>query len=110
MPSPFAEVWRNTTPLRIRVKGFSKFKSFIGEDGTLELEIERVTLKDVLRILCKNCGKTFEDTLWDKHTEEIRTANFVMVNGRYYLNLPHRLNTVLQEGDEITIMPMYSGG
>ncbi|MBL7212700.1 MAG: MoaD/ThiS family protein [Desulfobacteraceae bacterium] len=94
----------------IKVTGYLKFKAVIGNQFLLELEAEKATLRDALRLLSRQYGKTFEEMVFDPQTREIRRSNLILLNGKSYLNVPNPFNTELKEGDEITLLPVVAGG
>ena len=96
--------------MRIKVTGYLKFKGLIGDEASLELETEKATLRDALKVLCNQYGKRFESILFEPLTEEIRRSNLILLNGQPYINLGKRLNTELKDGDEITFSAVLTGG
>lgn len=96
--------------MKIKITGYVQFRAFIGDQVFLALESKKTTLRDTLHILCEKYGKKFEEMLWDTRTEKIRRANLVMLNSHPYMNLRDGLDSELKEGDEITIIPMLTGG
>jgi MoaD family protein len=96
--------------VRIKVTGYLKFKGLIGDEAPLELETERATVRDALKVLCNQYGERFESILFDPYTKEIKRSNLVLLNGQPYINLGKRLDTELKDGDEIAFCPVLAGG
>ena len=96
--------------VKIRVKGYLRFKGLVGGEATLELETETATLRDALDALCRQRGKRLESILLDPSTKEIRRSNLVLLNGQPYMGLGKRLDTELKDGDEIAFCPVLAGG
>ena len=96
--------------MKIKVTEHVQFRAFIGDHVILALESKKTSLRDILHILCEKYGKRFEEMLWDTRTEKIRRANLVMLNSHPCMNLRDGLDSELKEGDEITIIPMLTGG
>ena len=96
--------------MRIKVTGYLKFKGLIGDEASLELETEKATLRDALKVLCNQYGERFESILFDPFTKEIKRSNLILLNGQPYINLGKRLDTELKDGDEITFSAVLAGG
>ena len=96
--------------MRIKVTGYLKFKGLIGDEVSLELEAERATVRNALKVLCNQYGERFESVLFDPRTKEIKRSNLVLLNGQPYINLGKRLDSELKDGDEITLRPVLVGG
>ena len=96
--------------MRIKVTGYLKFEGLIGGEVSLELEAERATVRDALKVLCNQYGERFESSLFDPSTKEIKRSNLVLLNGQPYINLARRLDSELEDGDEITLRPVLVGG
>ncbi len=96
--------------VRISVTAYGKFRGLMGGEVSLELEAERATVRDALNALCSQYGWGFESTLFDPATKEIKRSNLVLLNGQSYINLARRLESELEDGDEITLGPVLVGG
>ena len=96
--------------VRITVTAYGKFRGLVGYEVSLELEAERATVRDALEALCNQYGEGFERTLFDPSTKEIKRSNLVLLNGQSYINLAGRLDSELEDGDEITLGPVLVGG
>ena len=96
--------------VKIKVTGHLRFNDFIGGEVSLELEAERATVRDALKVLCNQYGERFESFLFDPYTKEIKRSNLVLLNGQPYINLARRLDHELKDGDEITLSPVLVGG
>jgi molybdopterin synthase sulfur carrier subunit len=96
--------------MNIRVKGYFTFKKIIGGKAVLKIDIEKATIKDVLKDLSKKFGQDFKEVIFDPKTQEISSHIRILVNGRHYQYLPDRLNTELKEGDEVALFPPIAGG
>jgi molybdopterin converting factor small subunit len=96
--------------VKIKVSGYLKFRGLIGDEAILELETEKATLRDALKVLCNQHGERFESILFDASTKEIKRSNLVLLNGQPYINLGKGLDTELKDGDEITFSPVLAGG
>jgi len=96
--------------MKIKVKGYFTLKKVMGGKAVLEIEIEKATIKDVLKDLTENFGQDFKDAIFDPKTQEVSSHIRILVNGRHYHYLPNRLDTELKEGDEVALFPPIAGG
>ena len=96
--------------MKIKVKGYFTFKKVMGGKAVLEIDLEKATIKDVLKDLSENFGRDFKEAIFDPKTQEVSSHIRILVNGRHYQYLPNRLNTELKEGDEVSLFPPIAGG
>ena len=96
--------------MKIKITGYLKFRGLIGNEVSLELQTEEATLRDALEVLCNQYGERFESFLFDPSTREIKRSNLILLNGQPYINLSKRLDSKLQDGDEISFRPVLKGG
>jgi molybdopterin synthase sulfur carrier subunit len=85
---------------KIRVKLFANFREFT---KTKELDIEGITVKDVLVTLCQKYPGLADMLFRD---ENLRPHINVFLNGRNIAGL----DILLKPDDEIAIFPPVSGG
>ena len=76
--------------------------------GEKEVEVEASTLKEALRRLISKYGKDFRERIYDETGNPRRFIN-IYVNGKD-IRFLNRLETTLNHGDNISIMPAVSGG
>ncbi|MES0361913.1 MAG: MoaD family protein [Anaerolineales bacterium] len=96
--------------MSIRVKGYLTFRDVIGEQSFSLTEDHARTLNQLLDWLSSELGKDFTDLIFDPQTNQLSQYVSVLVNGRHYSHLPDKLDTQLQEGDEVSIFPPLAGG
>ena len=96
--------------VRITVTAYGKFRSIMGSEVSLELEANRATVMDALKALCDHYGERCESFLFDPSSGEIKRSNLVLLNGQSHINLARRLDSQLEDGDEITLSPVLVGG
>ena len=94
----------------VRVKGYLTFRDVIGEQFYPLNENKNQTLNQLLDWLSSQLGQEFTDLVFDPHTNALSQHVSVLVNGRHYSHLPDKLDTRLQEGDEVSIFPPLAGG
>jgi molybdopterin converting factor small subunit len=76
---------------RVKVKFVSVFAEKLGRERVYELE-DNTTVEDLVEII-------------SKELEEVKSKGVVYVNYRF-----PRERQVLNDGDEVLIMPLYAGG
>ena len=76
---------------RVKVKSVSVFAEKLGKEGVYELE-DNATVEDLVEII-------------SRELEDVKSKGVVYVNYRF-----SRERRVLNDGDEVLIMPLYAGG
>ena len=94
----------------IKVKGYLTYREVIGDCEIEQRNDVPVTLLDFLRELAAEIGGEHGRSLFDNESGTVGQSVAVMHNGRHYNHLPDRLNTVLQDQDEIAVFPPGAGG
>jgi molybdopterin synthase sulfur carrier subunit len=95
--------------ITVRVKTILHFKKIIGSgEVTLSLP-EGSTLENLLVMMVKRWGKKLSSRLFESNGSRPLPHIRLMVNGRDIAFL-NRLETELQEGDEVVILPPVAGG
>jgi molybdopterin synthase sulfur carrier subunit len=93
----------------VRVKGYLVFKDLVGELNIQKTAGEILTLQALLQRLCSEKGQAFEQAVLDS-SGNLQDSIAILVNGRHYNHLPGKLDTELEEGDEVAIFPPMAGG
>jgi len=96
--------------LIIKIKGYLTYRDVIGQREVEQPDDVPVLLLDFLRELAAEIGGEHGRALFDEEAGTIGHAVVVMHNGLHYNHLPERLNTVLQDQDEIAVFPPGVGG
>ncbi len=96
--------------VKIRFKGYLKFKKFLGNSAGIEIEMNGGAIEDVLETLASRFGAKFESAVYDAGTKRFKRSNMILVNGQSYLNLADKLKTELKDGDEVILLPVITGG
>ena len=94
----------------IKVRGYLTFRDIIGERSIAIMDGEILTVNDLLIRLSQELDQRFRGTIYDPRTKILGEHVAVIINGRSYHNLPDKLETQLQEGDEVAIFPPMAGG
>ena len=96
--------------MKITVKPFLTLRPVMKNLTRIEWEVEGITLRELLDRLCEKFGDDLKCQVFDPKTQDISDMLKVLVNGRHYTTLPDRLETLLQDGDEIALFPPVAGG
>ncbi len=95
--------------MRVRVRLFTILRELAGKgDIALEFNVEVVTVSDVLRELVRRFGRNFGDYLLNQRGK-VQDHLQLLVNGRN-IELMKGLDTHLEEGDIVAIVPPVGGG
>ena len=76
----------------------------------IELDVDGGTLRELLDLLCEEFGEELKQQVFDRKTNKVSKMLKVLVNGRHYTTLPNKLETYLQDDDEIALFPPIAGG
>ena len=90
---------------QVRVDLLGVLSSLAGER---RVSLEAATLQQAIETLAADKGEEFKTRLFDKNGEPRKFIN-IYVNARDYRFL-NKLETELQDGDVISIIPAVSGG
>jgi MoaD family protein len=96
--------------MKVKVRGYLTLKTAMGDNGLLEVETEKATIRKVLVELYYRFGGEFKDMIVDPATGEISPNVKILVNGRRFISLPGQLDNELDEGDEVGLFPPLAGG
>jgi MoaD family protein len=96
--------------MKIQIKGFFSIKEAMGSQGEYELEVDHTTIRELLIELSERYGKRFKDEVFDPLTNDVKSENQILVNGRHYRYLTNGLNAELKDGDLLAIFPAVAGG
>jgi sulfur-carrier protein len=93
----------------VKVRTILTLKTIMGS-GETELSLpEESTLGQVITTLVNRGGDELASYLYEPNSKSLRPYIRLMVNGKDIAFL-ERMETVLQNGDEVLILPPVSGG
>jgi molybdopterin synthase sulfur carrier subunit len=96
--------------MNIWVKGYLTFRDVIGDIIILENEAGSYRLGQLLERLSIEHEESLGYKIFESGDGRVREHIAVLVNGVHYSHLPDRLETELNDGDEIAIFPPIAGG
>ena len=96
--------------LRVKVEYLGHIKNMTDNKREEEIETaENVTITDLLTLLSKKYGEPFKKAIYEPKGSDVKPNYIITVNG-YLLNQLKGLQTKLNKGDHITLLPIVSGG
>jgi MoaD family protein len=96
--------------VKIQIEYLGHVRNLLNTKRQEEIELnENATVQDLLTILVTKYGEPFKETIYQPGSMDLRTNFMATVNG-HLLNQLKGVNTKLQVGDKVTIMPVVSGG
>jgi molybdopterin synthase sulfur carrier subunit len=96
--------------MAVRIKGYLTFRNVVGEQHFPLPDGDTQTLNDLLDWLSMQLGTEFTEMAFDPQNGALSRQVSVLINGRHYSHLPERLDTQLEDGDEVSIFPPLAGG
>ena len=96
--------------MRIRVRGFLTVRDVLGGRKVVNVEVEEATITGLLRKLSVQFGESFEQMFFDPGNGAVSEQVAILVNGCHYSHLPHGLDTVLKDEDDVALFPRIAGG
>jgi molybdopterin synthase sulfur carrier subunit len=97
--------------LQISIRFFTSLREITNKkEETLRFpEGEKVTVDKVLKTLAQRYGKRFVEYVYDAKTDEVKDFLQFLVNGKSAATL-NGLQTELEDGDVLAILPPVGGG
>jgi len=96
--------------LKIRVEFLGHIRNVIGSEREEEVEIsEGSSIADLLMVLSEKYGEPFKKAIFEKSGADVKSNYIITVNG-YLLNQLKGLDTRLKNDDNVTLLPIVSGG
>ena len=96
--------------MKIRVKSFLTLRKVMDGQASLEIEVEALTIRQLLEQLCDRFGENLRNMIFDPETQGQSQDINILINGRHYRHMPDRLDSDLKDGDEVCIFPLIAGG
>jgi MoaD family protein len=96
--------------MKITVKTFLTLRQIMRNHAKFEMVVDEMTLRELLDLLCEEFGEELKQQVFNRKTNGVSKMLRILVNGRHYTTLPEKLETRLQENDEIALFPPLAGG
>ena len=96
--------------MTITVKGYLTLRYVMENRACIDIDFRPMTIRDLLIVLAKKYGPDFRAMVFEDASDNIGIHIRVLVNGRHYGTLPNKLDTMVEDGDEIGIFPPVAGG
>jgi MoaD family protein len=91
------------------VKLFARLRQ-VARTNEIEIKVgDKSTIRDVLEMTIKTFGPNFEKNLKDKNTNEF-TPFLIMIGRKEISSIKGDLNTIVKDGDEISLLDPVGGG
>ena len=95
--------------ISVKVQTILDLKRILGKREVELLVPEGSTVEDLLRKMTERWGEELSSRLFEPGTHRLFSHIQIMVNGRAMAFLK-RMETVLQDGDDVLILPPAAGG
>ncbi len=92
--------------MRVLVRAFAKFREIAGEEACFDLK-EGSTLRDLLKAITTSNPELADDLFG---SDGIVGEGITILRNRKGVELSYLSKTVLEEGDEVALLPPFSGG
>ena len=92
--------------MKVLVRAFAKFRDIAGAETSLDLK-EGSTIRDLLEAISASHPE-LEDYLFN--SDGTIGDGVTILRNRKGPEVPDPRNTVLEEGDEVALLPPFSGG
>ncbi len=100
---------QDSKSITVKVRTILSLKQILGQ-GEIEMSIaEGSSLTELLAAMVERWGDELSSSLFEPKSKNVLPYIRLMVNGRDIAFLA-RMETVLQNGDEVLILPPVSGG
>ena len=96
--------------MRISIRGFLTLRRVMHARAVFDYGGDSLSVDGLLRELSLRYGEGFRKMIFEPDTHTLNRHIRILVNGRHYSHLPQKLNTPLQEGDEVCLFPPIAGG
>lgn len=94
--------------LNVTVRPLGVFRGLVGKDH-VKLKLEHATVRDVIQAVAEMLPSEARTMLIDPELNDPRSNAIILLNGRE-INVLEGLETMLSDGDEVTVIPVAHGG
>ena len=94
--------------LNVKVRLLGVFRGLAGKD-LLQLRLESATVRGVIQAVSEALPTETAATVIDRGLDDSQLNALILLNGRE-ISVLEGLETIVSEGDEITLIPVVHGG
>jgi molybdopterin synthase sulfur carrier subunit len=96
--------------LKVKVEYLGHVRNIIGSVREEEVDIrDGSSVANLLVVLSEKYGDSFKKAVYEKSGTDVKSNYIITVNG-YLLNQLKGLETKLKNNDQVTLLPIVSGG
>jgi len=96
--------------MEVKIRFFTTLREITNKrEETLTTSNPKTTVSTVLELLSEKYGKPFDDYVFDAKTGQVKGFLQFLINGKSTSTL-NGLETVLEEGNVLAILPPVGGG
>jgi len=95
--------------IRVKVKLLGVFRELSGKNRVIIEFEDAVTMREVVRKLTETLPSKFKETLIDPELGDPRPNALILVNGKE-VGVLQGLQTIIDDGDEMVLLPVAHGG
>ncbi len=96
--------------MKIKIRPYLFIRQAMGDCACLEMEFERITIRQLLQALSTRYGVEFSTHFFDGDNLKTIGGALILVNGRSWKNMNGQLESELKDGDEVVLFPPAMGG
>jgi MoaD family protein len=98
--------------LIVKVLFFTSLREITGKkEESLKFAVkDKVTINMILKMLNERYGTPFEEYIYDPKTHNVRGFLQFLINGKSLSSFNNAIETKLDEGDVLAILPPVGGG
>jgi len=95
-------------PISVKVRLLGVFRGLVGVDR-LSVEVEHLNVRDVIGVLVDSVPEEAKKLLIDPELNDPRPNALILLNGRE-ISVLKGLETKVNDGDEVALIPVAHGG
>lgn len=96
--------------MKVKVEYLGHVRNIIGSVREEEVDIrDGSSVANLLVVLSEKYGDSFKKAVYEKSGTDVKSNYIITVNG-YLLNQLKGLETKLKNNDQVTLLPIVSGG
>lgn len=96
--------------MRVQVRGYLTLKDIFRDIRVVDLNQGECSLKSLLEQLANVLDYRFAEDVLEPNSVLPNKYAKILINGRHYTHLKHKLETTLSDGDIVSFFPLVVGG